>query len=422
MDNKKEIVTQWLIDKGHNYCSMPYTHMAIESNGDVRPCCVGEPFKDLNITDHSIGETFNHPIRQKFVETFNNGQKSSLCNACWKDKTKFSNRVKFSTMPESLEQTYNAMQGNAEGRAQQLKWLEIKPGNRCNLKCRICGVHNSSQWTKDSYEYDIHVNNKQIQFKESSQFKYTASCDWIDQDGFWQDITNFKSISTIHFMGGEPFMVPEHFKMLQAIIDSDIDPNNIVLRYNTNGTYFPTLNQLKIWRKFKKVKLSLSIDDIQARFEYQRKLADWNQVRENLKKFCRLKSHYAKNGSNVEPTLDPCVSIFNIWYLDEIEKEFNYLGYTISNTQSHFVTSNGYDAKVLPNQIKDKLIKKYENSTAWQHNVAQFLKTRNPHKRTALKEAMYEIEFYDRLRNEKFQKLNNELYNELRKHNNGIFT
>ena len=147
-----------------------------------------------------------------------------------------------------------------------------------------------------------------------------------------------------------------------------------------------------------------------------------NQVRENLKKFCRLKSHYAKNGSNVEPTLDPCVSIFNIWYLDEIEKEFNYLGYTISNTQSHFVTSNGYDARVLPNQIKDKLIKKYENSTAWQHNVAQFLKTRNPHKRTALKEAMYEIEFYDRLRNEKFQKLNNELYNELRKHNNGIFT
>ena len=49
-------------------------------------------------------------------------------------------------------------------------------------------------------------------------------------------------------------------------------------------------------------------------------------------------------------------------------------------------------------------------------------KNKKPHKRTALKEAMYEIEFYDRLRNEKFQKLNNELYNELRKHNNGIFT
>ena len=72
--------------------------------------------------------------------------------------------------------------------------------------------------------------------------------------------------------------------------------------------------------------------------------------------------------------------------------------------------------------IKNKLINKYENSTSWQRNVAHFLKTRNPHKRTALKEVMHQIEFYDKLRKENFQKLNNELYNELRKYSNGIIT
>ena len=411
---KKKQVQDWLVKEGHGYCSMPYTHMAVESNGDVRPCCVGKPFKDLNINNKSIGETFNHHTRQKFVETFNQNKKSSLCNACWVDSSKFSNRVKFSTMPETLEQTYKAMQGDDEGRQQHLKWLEIKPGNRCNLKCRICGIHNSSQWTKETYEYRFDRGLTDKKFKDSREFKYTSSCDWVDNDGFWQDINSFKEISTIHFMGGEPFMVPEHFKMLQAIIDSDIDANEITIRYNTNGTYFPTLKQLKIWRHFKKIKLSLSIDDIGERFEYQRKLAVWKEVKENLKKYCKLRYHYAKNGSNVEPLLDPTVSIFNIWHIDKIEKGFNNLGYSISSEQKHFASHGNFDPRILPQPIKDKLIKKYEYHTHWQHNIAQFLRTKNPNKSDTIEKMLSSIFYFDNARKENFYHHNKELYNEIK--------
>ena len=90
-------------------------------------------------------------------------------------------------------------------------------------------------------------------------------------------------------MGGEPFMVPEHFKMLERMVaDPTIDCSKIDIGYNTNGTYFPTPDNIELYRNFKLVKFSLSIDDFGPRFEYQRTLAEWEQVANNLMKFSRL--------------------------------------------------------------------------------------------------------------------------------------
>ena len=125
----------------------------------------------------------------------------------------------------------------------QLKWLEVKPGNRCNLKCRICGVHNSSQWTKDAAAIENlkRHHSYPIKFKDSEAFATTKESDWIDDPEFWVNLKGFEKIHYLHFMGGEPFMVPEHFKILERMVaDPTIDCSTIDLGYNTNGTYFPT--------------------------------------------------------------------------------------------------------------------------------------------------------------------------------------
>jgi len=419
-ESRRQEVVDWLLKDGNNYCALPYTHMAIEANGDIRPCCVGKPFKNLNIRNKSIEDVWNDPQRQKFVDTFDKKMKNSLCNACWVDNDKHSMRVTASTRFDVIQHTIDIMEGKDSGRERSLKWLEIKPGNRCNLKCRICGVHNSSQWAKDQYQFNKHTNNQDKKFKDSKEFEYTASCDWIDNKDFWANVKSFKEISTIHFMGGEPFMVLEHFVMLKKLIeDPDVDHTNIIIRYNTNGTYFPTLAQLKIWKQFNRVILSISVDDINDRFEYQRSLASWKDVKRNLIKYKKLNDSM---GGKLTAVLDPCVSIFNVWWIDEIEKEFNQLGYKFEFPHRHFVTSDYYDARVLPYEIKNKLIKKYKNRSQWQTDVAEFLESKNPHDRTALSEALKSIEFYDKLRKESFQQINNILYNEIRKYNNGTIT
>ena len=424
----KEEATKWLLEDGNNYCAIPYRHMAIEANGDIRPCCMGDPFKGVNIKKtnssfssnptelinaRSINDVLNDPVRQKFIDSFDQNKQHPACDICWKDNNKHSTRIKFSTRPETIEATVAAMNNNPSARERKLTWLEIKPGNRCNLKCRICGVHNSSQWTKDAYEHNKHFGNTGIQnFKESHEYKYTNSCNWIDDEKFWNDIESFDQIQLIHFMGGEPFMVPEHFNMLKKIIDSDkIDSKNITIRYNTNGTYFLTDEQINILENFYEVGISISVDDIEDRFEYQRKLATWSEVKNNLIKYQNLN----QTSKVIYSVLDPTISIYNIWWIDEIEKEFNNIGYNLWEQSSHFVQRGSNDCRVLPPEILDYLIKKYSVGSGYQQNIANYLQTAKPFNFSKLEETINSIDFYDSIRKESFAKHNPELHKWIQK-------
>ena len=277
-DKSKELA--WMTKPGNNFCAMPFIHMAIEANGDVLPCCMGKPLKGLNIRNKTVGEVFNDPVRKEFIESFKRNEQHPACEVCWKDP--HSIRGKFSTSFASIDFTRSIM--NGADPKEQLQWLEIKAGNRCNLKCRICGVHNSSAWAKDNHTFR-NMNND-IKFKDSFAYKLTQSCDWIDDPKFWNDLEQMESLKYLHFMGGEPFMVPEHFQLIQALVDNpDIDTSQTIIGYNTNGTYFPTKENFELYRNFKEVIFALSIDDIGPRFEYQRKIAEWQKVRNNIVNF-----------------------------------------------------------------------------------------------------------------------------------------
>ena len=212
-------VREWLMQPGNNFCALPFSHMAIESNGDIRPCCMGDEF-DLNIRNKTIQQVYNDPTRLQFVDSFRRNEKHRLCRQCWNDPEI---RINMSSQPEAMEVSEQAMNGITP--KHELKWLEIKPGNRCNLKCRICGVHNSSSWAKD----DAAMEEPNVNYKDSESFKYTQSCDWIDDPNFWNDVNEMESIEYLHFMGGEPFMVPEHFQLIKALIDNpNIDTSKIL--------------------------------------------------------------------------------------------------------------------------------------------------------------------------------------------------
>lgn len=71
----------------------------------------------------------------------------------------------------------------------------------------------------------------------------------------------------------------------------------------------------KLLKKFKKVYLNFSIDDIGKRFEYQRKGANWNEVVENMKKYI---AHGGYHGYNkIECKICCTVTNMNIFYFPE---------------------------------------------------------------------------------------------------------
>jgi MoaA/NifB/PqqE/SkfB family radical SAM enzyme len=155
---------------------------------------------------------------------------------------------------------------------------------------------------------------------------------------FWSQIDqHLNDIRYIEFTGGEPFMISEHFDMLQGIVDRGI-ADQVEIHYNTNGTHYPEGAE-KIWRHFKTVEIALSIDDIEQRFEYQRTNAVWAEVCANLGRFCDL----TKTHSNIQLQICTTVNVFNVRYLDQVahwiaanEESFNFVYWNMMHDAWYF--------------------------------------------------------------------------------------
>jgi hypothetical protein len=89
----------------------------------------------------------------------------------------------------------------------------------------------------------------------------------------------------------------------------------VEIHYNTNGTQYPE-KAIEIWQHFKTVEIAFSIDDLAARFEYQRTNAVWWEVEQNLGKFRMLRSNYP----NIQLQCCSTVNIFNVRYIDELAR------------------------------------------------------------------------------------------------------
>ena len=135
--------------------------------------------------------------------------------------------------------------------------LDYWTGDLCNLACVICDPRNSSVW-KQELNYP----------KDSKKTKVNI---------FWEGLDT-SQLRYIHFNGGEPLLSKEHVKFLQALPNKHL----IHVNYNTNGTVRASQELLDLWSEYKLVQLDFSIDDIGARYEYQRYPANWAEVADNL--------------------------------------------------------------------------------------------------------------------------------------------
>jgi glutamate-1-semialdehyde 2,1-aminomutase len=166
---------------------------------------------------------------------------------------------------------------------------------------------------------------------------------------FWKEIdTVLNDIRYIEFTGGEPFMIQEHFEMLQGMVDRGI-AHQVEIHYNTNGTHYPE-SAAEIWRHFKTVEIAFSIDDIGERFEYQRTNAVWSEVEENIARFHLLRQSHA----NIQLQCCSTVNIFNIRYIDGLanwiaSQQFDFVYWNIMHDAWYFSIAT------LPDPVKEDL-------------------------------------------------------------------
>jgi len=332
-----------------NICILPWISIETTPLGQMRVCCLANDNikdahgNDLLIENTNLSTAFNSDYMINLRKAFINGEKPKVCNRCWSEEE--SNRTskrqnswyRLNQLVQHIDFT-NPHNGD-------LIFLDLKLGNICNLKCRICGSFSSSKWAQEEIEIN---KNYQTEFHRTAH-EHLKQGQWPRKvTAFWKDLdTILPHIRYLEFTGGEPFLISEHFDFLQAAVDGGY-AQNIEIHYNTNGTQFPQ-HATEIWKHFKIVEIALSIDDMGPRFEYQRYGAKWETVIDNLYKFRNLRD----NNNNIKLQLCLTVNALNFYYIDEIlrwvpDQIFNYYYLNVVHDPPNFCVKNLNDsAKTL---------------------------------------------------------------------------
>ena len=278
--------------------------------GTMKPCCMShEPIADQSGTALDLNQpsgilgAYKSPHMQELRRQFMDNRKPANCLRCWNEE----NAGRTSKRQYSLDQYRDRMSEiDWDNPAPDQLWtLDLKLGNLCNLKCRICGTWSSSKWTQEDMAHDPVENKKLSRF-----YQMLRQGEWPERnDVFWMDLERvLPNITHMEFSGGEPFLVTRHYQVLQKAIDTGAAAN-MTLHYNTNATMVPDLEH--VWSQFRSVEISFSIDNIGDRFDFERNGAMWSYVQKNIERFREMSART----TNIKLSACVTVNTQNVYYL-----------------------------------------------------------------------------------------------------------
>jgi MoaA/NifB/PqqE/SkfB family radical SAM enzyme len=287
---------------------------------------------------------------QTLREEFLDGKQPQTCRKCWREERAGRTSKRMHTL-DRLKHMLPKQDWTID--AKPLMFLDLKLGNICNLKCRICGSWSSSTFAVE--ELDNLTDEQLVNRKTNHHYKMLRAGAWPRENPtFWSEMDQIiDQIRYIEFTGGEPFMIKEHFDLLQRLVDQG-RAGQIEIHYNTNGTQWPEGAE-NIWKHFKIVEIAFSIDDVGARFEYQRSNAVWTEVCANIDRFKALRTQY----SNIQLQVCSTVNVFNVYYLEELadwinSQNFNFIYWNMMHDAYYFSISTLPElAKIV---ITDRLL------------------------------------------------------------------
>ena len=347
------------------FCILPWVSLEATPIGTVHTCCLnemdivddaGKPFVLSEANDLAKIQSSNcmQAMRQEFLD----GKQPASCNKCWNEEDAGRTSKRMHTL-KRLDHMIADTEWTAD--AKRLMFLDLKLGNICNLKCRICGSWSSSTFAVEELEF-VPIAHK----KTSHHYQMIKQGAWArDNQDLWTSIdTIADQIRYLEFTGGEPFMIKEHFQFLETIVDKGI-AGQVEIHYNTNGTQFPD-NAENIWQHFKCVEIAFSIDDVKGRFEYQRSNAIWEKVEHNIARFLAMRDR------NPNIRLQVCITVnaFNIMYLEGVanwadEQGFDFIYWNMLHQPSHLSIAS------LPDTVKQQVNHTLDNISVSPSNAAE---------------------------------------------------
>lgn len=348
-----------------SFCTAPWVHLHLLPNGKAMPCCFWDQkhkrddFGNINDFD-TVEDLFNHEGFKKLRLQFLEGKRHPGCNRCYihedAGRDRNSMRYWFNDTFVGEKSKRSVAETTEDGSiTPDVVYLDIRYGNICNLKCRMCGYELSSTWHEELIKLEefngVDENNPRSQ-RYKPKFIHVDAYDKIEPF--------LEHAEEIYFAGGEPLLYPEHTKMLDKLVETGNTKCRIKYNTNLSSLSYKGRDIVDLWKKFDQVSVGASIDAMEDPVEYIRTNLNWNTF---VKNFERVR----KEAPLVHLFPAPTIGVLNV----EVFPEFN--RFCIENNWSkfsalvpNFVTWPEWQHPcVLPRWYRDRIIHKYEQHIEW---------------------------------------------------------
>ena len=303
-----------MAERSKTFCPLPFIHSHASVNGHWKPCCNSSwkyDTKDGYFVNKKITHQkwFDSEVMEQLRSDLLSGVKNSMCNVCWKDE-EHSGRSIRKRYVDKFSHLVNEDIHNP-----QIKYLDLKLSNECNLACRMCDYTNSNLILKDVKE----IQKRNLTLPENWEKSPTHES-MMNEKGIKvapkhiidEIYSLLPQLRVLKLTGGEPTVSPEVLKLFEICIDEGY-AKNLKLNITTNGTKFNSRFLEKI-KHFKDVHLNISCDGYDKVYNYIRYPFNWNKFAERIDDIAQ---------GNVSFSISTLPQMYNIENLDKLQTFFN---------------------------------------------------------------------------------------------------
>jgi len=434
-----------------HFCIIPFVSMMVDTSASLRYCCIATgPEADLHhLKDTDTLQNYSTtPIPQKMhagkdsvQEAWNSHHMQCVrrdmladkpvkaCENCYKTEATGGKSYRYLQSKEwymrlgkdKFEELIKSAEENNGYLDDDIVYLDLRLGNLCNLKCRMCNPFNSSQIAKEHFKlYDENEEYKKIYSDTmgDNPIHLKEGSGWADSNMLWSDVIRLiPNLKKVYMTGGEPTLIENNYRFMEECLAQG--RNDINLFFNINCTNV-TQKFLDLISQFEDVKINASLDGYGEMNDYIRFPSKWSAVSKNAKAICAIPS--------VTFNLTPVVQIYNLnnihkllWFVDELTEEFGRpvgLDYLICYFPDYL------DPRALPMELRQPAIdrlKEYQStgkciehgliSNSIDKALGHLEAEQYPHHEKLLDQFRSYTKVLDRTRNQDFSKIDTELYN-----------
>lgn len=330
---------------------MPFHHLNIKQEGKVSACW-RYPERLGDYTGQSLEDIWNSPESRELRRSILNGERPHGCRSCWDLEASNSTSTRETCIKTYSEVNEELVRTNIGKKFDyplgELRSIEVRFDNFCNMMCRHCSPEYSSQWeqaVKNDPELLQLMENQGTYRRKKTHIKLTNRI----FDEICEKLA--PNLNEILIAGGEPLIHEKHLEFLKRLQPF---AKNIRLSYNTNLATLTYKGEslLELWKPFRVLWVRVSIDGGPSTYSYKRVGQQLKKIEHNIQ---ILNTKLDKADISATCTF----SLLNITRLMEVIDY--YIGLDVYFHSSIVQYPDALNIKLLPPKLKDLVTKQFFN-------------------------------------------------------------